>query len=191
MDRERSISAVIIIVSILVPVLVAILFFVSPPDIYHNLDLAFFPRFHAILNSLTSVCIIAGVILIKKKLIIWHRWSMLSAFLLSTIFLVSYVTYHTLADGSTKYGDTDFNGVLDDAEVVAAGTLRYIYYFILITHIVLAALILPLILFTFSKALNNKIETHRKLARWTFPLWLYVAVTGVLVYVLISPFYAH
>lgn len=191
MDRERTISAVIIIVSILVPVLVAVLFFVSPPEIYHNFDLAFFPRFHAILNSLTSICIISGFILIKKKEIKWHRLSMLTAFLLSTVFLVSYVTYHTLSDGSTKYGDADFNGVLDQAEAAAAGTLRYVYYFILLTHIILAALILPLILFTFSKALNNKIETHRKLARWTFPLWLYVAVTGVLVYVLISPYYSH
>lgn len=191
MDRERSISAVIISVSILVPVVVAVLFFVSPPEIQHNLNLGFFPPFHATLNTLTAVCILTGVILIRKKQIKWHRRSMLTAFLLSTVFLVSYVTYHSLTDGSTKYGDVDHNGILDATEATAAGFMRYVYYFILLTHIVLAALILPLILFTFSKALNNKIAEHRKLAKWTFPLWMYVAVTGVLVYFMIAPFYAH
>lgn len=191
MDRERSISAVIITVSVLVPVVVAVLFFVSPPEIQHNLNLGFFPPFHAALNSLTALCILIGVFLIRNKQVKWHRASMLSAFLLSTVFLVSYVIYHSLAEGSTKYGDVDHNGVLDAAELASAGFLRYIYYFILLTHIVLAALILPLILFTFSKALNNKIAEHRKLAKWTFPLWMYVAVTGVLVYFMIAPYYVH
>jgi putative membrane protein len=116
---------------------------------------------------------------------------MLTAFLLSTIFLVSYITYHTLSDGSTKYGDLNFDGNLDSIEMVKAGMMRYVYYFILLTHIILAALILPLILFTFSKAITGKIIQHRNLAKWTFPLWLYVSVTGVLVYVMISPYYAH
>lgn len=191
MDRERSISAVIISVSILVPVVVALLFFLSPPEIQHNLDLGFFPPFHATLNSLTAICILFGVVMVKIKQIKLHRLSMLTAFLLSTVFLVSYVTYHSLTEGSTRYGDVDHNGILDSAEATAAGFLRYVYYFILLTHIVLAALILPLILFTFSKALNNKISEHRKLAKWTFPLWMYVAVTGVLVYFMIAPYYAH
>jgi putative membrane protein len=191
MDRERSISAVIISVSILVPIVVAILFFVSPPEIQHNINLGFFPPFHATLNTLTAICILTGVILIKNKQVKLHRTSMLTAFLLSTVFLVSYVTYHSLVEGSTKYGDIDHNGILDAAEAASAGIMRYLYYFILLTHIILAALILPLILFTFSKALNNKIAEHRKLAKWTFPLWMYVAVTGVLVYFMIAPYYAH
>lgn len=189
--KDQTISRIIIAISIAVPVLVAILFFVSPPDIKHNLDLGFFPKFHAFLNSLVAVCILTGFYFIRTKNVTSHRTVMLSAFLLSTIFLVSYVTYHTLAEGSTKYGDANFDGILDDAEVLAAGMLRYVYYFILLTHIVLAALILPLILFTFSKALTGKIALHKKLARWTFPLWLYVAVTGVLVYFMIAPYYAH
>lgn len=189
--KDQTISRIIIALSIAVPALVAILFFISPPDIKHNLDLGFFPKFHAFLNSLVAICILVGFYFIKSKNIRAHRTIMLSAFLLSTIFLVSYVTYHTLADGSTKYGDSDFNGVLDDVEALAAGWMRYAYYFILLTHIVLAALILPLILFTFSKALTGKIDQHRKLAKWTFPLWLYVAVTGVLVYFMIAPYYAH
>jgi putative membrane protein len=181
----------IIAVSVLVPVIVAVLFFISPPDIQHNIDLSFFPRFHALLNTGTALAISIGIIFIRKKQVKLHRVAMLTAFVLSTIFLVSYVTYHGLSDGSTKYGDIDGDGILSAAELASAGFLRSVYLFILLTHIVLAAIILPLILFTFSKALNGRIEQHRKLARWTFPLWLYVAVTGVLVYVLISPFYIH
>ena len=189
--KDSTISKIIIIVSIVVPLLVAILFFVTLPDFKHQLDLSLFPKFLAILNSLVSVCIISGFYFIKNKNVKVHRTLMLSAFLLSTIFLVSYVTYHTLSDGSTKYGDSNLDGNLDTLEIAAAGTLRYVYYFILLTHIFLAAIILPLILFTFSRAITGKIDQHRKLAKWTFPLWLYVSVTGVLVYILISPYYNH
>ena len=99
---------------------------------------------------------------------------MLTAFLLSSIFLLSYVTYHSLST-STPYPGT--------------GLIRTVYLFILISHIILATLILPLILFTFAKAINNKIDQHRRLARWTFPLWLYVAITGVVVYLFMAPHY--
>lgn len=189
--NEKSLNKLIIALSIAVPVIVAILFFISPPDIKHGLDLNFFPKFHAVLNSLVTVCILTGFYFIKNKNVRAHRTSMLSAFALSSIFLISYVIYHTLADGSTKYGDANFDGVLDEIEATSAGMLRYVYYFILLTHILLAAIILPLILFTFSKALTGRIDQHRKLAKWTFPLWLYVSVTGVLVYVMIAPYYAH
>jgi putative membrane protein len=99
---------------------------------------------------------------------------MLTAFFLSSIFLISYVTYHSLSESTHYPEDAPF---------------RTLYLFILLTHIVLAALILPLILFTFSKAINNKIEQHKKLAKWTFPLWLYVALTGVTVYLFMAPYY--
>lgn len=174
--NEKRISSLIIAISFAVPTLVAVLFFVSPPEIKHNLDLSFFPKFHAFLNSLTAICLVTGVYFVKNKNINAHKASMLSAFLFSTVFLVSYVIYHSLSE-STPYG--------------GEGLIKYIYLFILLTHIVLATLILPLILFTFYKALNNKIEEHRKLAKWTFPLWLYVAVSGVIVYFMISPYYTH
>lgn len=174
--NEKKISSIIIAVSILVPTLVAIMFFVSPPEISHHLDLSFFPKFHAFLNSLTAICLIIGVYFIKNKRIKAHRASMLSAFLFSTVFLVSYVIYHSLSE-STKFG--------------GEGVVKFIYLFILFTHIILATLILPLILFTFAKALNNKIDQHKKLAKWTFPLWLYVAVSGVIVYFMISPYYTY
>ena len=105
-----------------------------------------------------------------------HRFCNLTALCFSAIFLVSYVTYHTFTE-PTKYG--------------GEGLMRSIYYFILLTHVVLAALILPLILFTFLRAFSGRFDAHRKLARWTFPLWLYVSVTGVIVYLMISPYYIH
>jgi len=174
MMSEKSISILIIFVSVLVPGLVAVLFYISPPEFATNVNLTFFPKFHALLNSLTAICLITGVYFIKKKKIRKHRASMLTAFFLSAVFLLSYVTYHSLHE-STPYPGT--------------GLIRTVYLVILVSHIILAALILPLILFTFAKALNNKIAQHRKLARWTFPLWLYVAVTGVLVYLFMAPYY--
>lgn len=189
--KDSTISRIIISISIAVPLLVTLLFFISPPDFKHQINLSFFPKFHAVLNSLVSICIISGFYFIRKKNVKVHRNLMLTAFLLSTIFLVSYITYHSLSEGSTKYGDLNLDGDLDTLEIVKAGMMRYVYYFILLTHIILAALILPLILFTFSKAITGKINQHRKLAKWTFPLWLYVSVTGVLVYIMISPYYVH
>lgn len=171
---EKRITITIIIASIIVPVLVSVLFFLQPIQIKTSFDLHIFPKFHAILNSSTAICLILGMYFIKNKNIKLHKASNLTAFALSTVFLVSYVTYHSVAP-TTKYGGD--------------GILRYIYYFILLTHIVLAAGILPLILFTFQRALSGQIEKHKKLAKFTFPLWLYIAVTGVLVYILIKPYY--
>lgn len=171
---ERTTSIIIILVSIVVPVLVTMLFYVAPPEFATNKDLTFFPKFHALLNSATAVCLVVGVYFIKNKRIKAHRATMLTAFALSAVFLLSYVTYHSLHE-STPYPGT--------------GLIRTIYLIILVSHIILAALIMPLILFTFAKALNNKITAHRKLARWTFPLWLYVAVTGVAVYLFMAPYY--
>lgn len=170
---------------------VAILFFVGPIDIKHNLNLAFFPKFHAFINSLVTICLLTGFYFIKKGNIVVHKRFMLTAFSLSTIFLISYLTYHSLAEGGVKYGDTNFDGVLDEIEKLSAGNWRFVYYFVLLTHIVFAALIFPLILFTFYKALVGKIKEHKKIAKWTFPLWLYVAVTGVLVYWMIHPYYPY
>jgi putative membrane protein len=112
----------------------------------------------------------------------------MTAMVLSILFLVSYICHHLFA-GETKFGDLDHNGVLSDAEKAQAGGLRIFYYIILITHIPLAAIILPFILFTAYRALVAEWPGHRKLARITWPIWFYVAVTGVLVYFLISPYY--
>jgi putative membrane protein len=171
---EKLVRNIIIVISLAVPALVTVLFFVAPPQVDLGIDLKFFPRFHAILNSLTTVALLMGLLFIQQKNIKAHRASMISAFGLSSIFLVSYVFYHSMSEPTTYGGE---------------GMLKIIYYIILVTHIVLAAAVLPFILFTFYRALNDEIEKHKKIAKITFPIWLYVAITGVLVYVLISPYY--
>jgi len=113
---------------------------------------------------------------------------MLTAFFLSGLFLLSYVTYHYLATES-KFGDTNHDGSVDELELAAAGTIRYVYYFILLTHIVLSIAIVPMVLFTVYRSFSGQFEKHKKLARFTFPLWLYVSITGVVVYLLIAPYY--
>lgn len=172
---ERTINILIAAVSVTVPAIVVLLLKVSPPEIKPGFDLNFFPKFHAILNSMTTLCLLAGFFFIKQKQVLRHRYSMFSALMLSSIFLLSYVTYHTLKAEDTHYGGT--------------GWIRSVYFFVLISHILLAAIILPLVLKTFSKALLGKFDEHRRWAKWTYPLWLYVAVTGVLVYVFLAPYY--
>ncbi len=171
--KERTVSILIIIVSILVPTVVAGLLYIQPPEFAANFDLTFFPKFHACLNSLTAICLLIGIYFIKNKKIKQHRAAMLTAFFLSTVFLMSYVTYHSLQEESSVY----------------EGAFRTVYLFILISHIILSALILPLILFTFAFALFDRIKIHQKLAKWTFPLWLYVAISGVAVYLFMAPYY--
>lgn len=111
------------------------------------------------------------------------------AILLSVLFLLSYIAHHLLA-GDTRYGDLDHDGILSDAELAAAGSMRTVYMAILLTHIPLAGIILPFILFTAYRALTGEYAAHKKLAKITWPVWFYVAVTGVLVYIMIRPYYA-
>lgn len=172
---NKSINIIIIVISIAVPTLVMALLKITPPDVKLSFDLHFFPKFNAMLNSGTTICLLLGFIFIKSKQIKLHRASMMTAMLLSAIFLISYVFYHTLKAEDTKFG--------------GEGIIRYIYYFILVTHIILAAIIMPLVLKTFAFALTNQIASHKKWAKITFPLWFYVAITGVLVYVFLAPYY--
>ena len=137
-------------------------------------DVHIFAQINAIINSTVAVLLLAGLYTAKQRQYQTHKRIMLAALALSALFLVSYIAHHLLA-GETKFGGT--------------GTIRYIYYFILITHILLAAIILPFILFTAYRALIGENERHRKLARITWPIWFYVSVTGPVVYLLISPYY--
>ncbi|MBC8047515.1 MAG: DUF420 domain-containing protein [Fimbriimonadaceae bacterium] len=170
--NERTISRWIFCISIAVPLLVTILFFT--PAVNLKIDVSFLPKINAIINSAVSILLVTGVYFIKNKNRKAHRFCMLSAFSLSALFLISYVIYHSATE-STKFG--------------GEGVIKNLYYFILLTHILLAALILPLILITVSRALTEKFDKHRKIARITFPLWLYVSVTGVIVYFMIAPYY--
>lgn len=138
-------------------------------------DAHIFARINAIVNSIVSVLLVAALVAVKQKRYLQHKRLMFAAMILSIVFLASYIAHHLLA-GETKFG--------------GEGTIRYIYFFILGTHIFLAAIILPFILFTAYRALIAEWPGHRKLAKITWPIWFYVAITGVVVYFMISPYYA-
>ena len=171
----KTINIVIAIVSVAVPSLVIAMLKIAPPTFTHSIDLSFFPKFHAFVNTGTTLCLLAGLFFIKNKNSNTHRIAMLSALLLSVVFLLSYVVYHTLKAEDSKFGGDGF--------------IRYVYFFILISHIILSAIVLPFVLKTFSFAFQNNFVQHKKWAKFTYPLWLYVAITGVLVYVFMAPYY--
>ncbi len=147
-----------------------------------------FATFNAVINSMVAVLLVAGLVTAKQQKFELHKKIMLTAIVLSVLFLVSYICHHLLA-GETKFGDINHDGIVSDDEKSAVGISRTIYYTILITHIPLAAIILPFILFTAYRALIGEYEKHKKLVRITWPVWFYVAVTGVIVYLMISPYY--
>ncbi|MBB6612181.1 DUF420 domain-containing protein [Pontibacter sp. Tf4] len=173
--RDKRVLFLIAILSIVIPVTVAVLFYFDKATANTTVDVSFQPPLHAILNSLTAIALVVGYINVKKGNVRVHRGAMLTAFGLSAIFLVSYVTYHFLGERTIYGGD---------------GVLKYIYYFVLLTHIVLAVVIVPLVLLSVYFGISNQLARHRRISKWTFPIWLYVAITGVLVYLLISPYYA-
>lgn len=157
-------------------------------EVNPGFDVHIFAKFNAIVNSIVTVLLVAALIAVKQRKYLLHKRLMLTALVLSVLFLVSYICHHLLA-GDTIFGDTNHDTVLSEEEKAAAGGLRTFYYFILATHIPLAGLILPFILFTAYRALIAEWPRHKKLARITWPIWIYVSVTGVLVYLLISPYY--
>ncbi|WBL26046.1 DUF420 domain-containing protein [Zunongwangia sp. HGR-M22] len=165
---------VIIALSVLIPIVVLIL--MNLPERYNLLgtESGTFPLFHAVLNGSTAVLLLMGYFFMKINEYKLHRNVMITAFLLSSIFLVSYVI-SKISNEPVHYG--------------GEGMLKYVYFFILITHIALSAIIIPLVLFTMYRGLTAEYEKHKKIARWTFPIWLYVAITGVLVYVFMFPYY--
>jgi len=157
-----------------------------------NVDLGFdahlFALMNAVINSVVSVLLVAGLIAARKGYYNIHRNLMLTAMTLSILFLVSYILHHLFA-GSTLYGDLDRNGVVSEWEKAEAGSLRSVYFFLLGTHILMAGVSLPYILFTAYRALIHENARHRKIARITWPMWFYVAVSGPLVYYMISQYY--
>lgn len=157
-------------------------------DIDLGFDVHLFALLNAVINSAVALLLIAGLLTARQRKYIIHKKIMLSAILLSVLFLVSYICHHLFA-GETKFGDLNGDGVLGVDEKLRAGSMRWVYYIILFTHIPLAGIILPFILFTAYRALTGEYEVHKKLVRITWPVWFYVAVTGVLVYLLISPYY--
>jgi len=177
MKKQDSFFVPLIIsLSIIIPIVVALLMLF--PNVFHieseSIDFSSLPFFHAILNGSTSVLLFTGFILIKNKKTNLHKISMLSAFVLSSVFLLSYVT-SKLTNAPVHFG--------------GEGLIRYIYFFILISHIILSVLVLPLALFSIYRGMTGEIEKHKSIVKYTFPIWMYVAITGVLVYILMSPYY--
>ncbi len=153
-------------------------------------DVHIFAAANAIINAMIAVLLIAALITVKNGNYMLHKRLMMTALVLSILFLVSYIAHHLLA-GEAKFGDVNHDGIVTDEEKLLVGsTTRLIYFIILITHIFLAAVILPFILFTAYRALTGEFAMHKKLAKITWPLWLYVAVTGPVVYLMISPYYS-
>lgn len=176
LDKEKKYNKWIVILSIVIPLAVAALFGINLRDLGFDVKpLTFLPPIYATINGLTALVLVIAFIAIKNKNIVLHENLMTTAIGCSAVFLVMYVAYHMTSD-STKFG--------------GEGVIKYIYYFILITHILLSIVIIPFVLITYVRAITNNFERHKKIARITFPLWLYVAVTGVVVYLMISPYYA-
>lgn len=188
---EQKFKGAIIAVSIIIPIAVAVLFTVKLKDFGINVEpLSFLPPIYASINALTALLLIMGVLAIKNGNRKVHERMMTLAIACSVVFLVMYVAYHMTAD-STKFGDINADGLLDETEKINAGAMRLVYFFILISHIILSIIIIPLVLFTYVRALAERFDKHKKLAKITFPIWLYVAITGVVVYLMISPYYAN
>jgi putative membrane protein len=174
---EQKFSKYIIVVSILIPVVVAILFSVKLKDFGIQVEpFSFLPPIYATTNGITAIVLLLAVKAIKNGNRKLHEKLMTTAIALSVLFLVMYVAYHMTAD-STKFG--------------GEGAIRFVYYFLLISHILLSIAVIPLVLITYVRALAARFDRHKKIAKITFPIWLYVAVTGVIVYLMIAPYYVH
>ena len=151
-------------------------------------DVHLFAKANAVINSCVAILLLIALLSVKQRNYLLHKKLMLAAMALSILFLVSYICHHLFA-GETKFGDINHDGIVTDLEKAAVGSSRIIYYIILGTHIPLAGIILPFILFSAYRAMTGEFEKHKKLTRITWPIWFYVAVTGVIVYVMIRPYY--
>ena len=171
LEKKLNIGAAVI--SVLVLLLVGMM---RRPEykIHTDIDFSFLPPIHSFFNVIVACALISAIYFIKKRNVEAHRKSIYVALLFSALFLTSYVVYHFTTE-ETKFG--------------GEGTIRTIYFFLLITHITLSGLILPFIFLTFNRAFTNQFDRHKKMARWVFPLWLYVAVTGPICYLMLMPYY--
>ena len=188
--KDTFFIPVIISLSIIIPVAVALLMLF--PNFLHikseSIDFSGLPFFHAVLNGSAALLIFTGYVLIKNKKTRLHKISMLTAFGFSSIFLVSYVV-SKISNLPVIFGDIDGDGILSIKESIEVGFWRYIYYFVLISHIIFSICILPLALFSIYRGLTGEFVRHKKIVKWTFPIWIYVTITGVLVYIFMIPYY--
>lgn len=184
-SKEKKYTRLSILIFVVLPLAVALLFGVK----IEGYDLTFLPSIYATINGLTALVLLLAYWAIKKKKNQQlHKKLVQTAILFLVAFLVMYVMYHATSN-STIYGDLNHNGMLEPEENALLGNSKYFYYFILISHIILSIIITPFVCFTYLRGWLGNYEKHKKLARITFPLWMYVAVSGVIVYILISPYY--
>jgi putative membrane protein len=176
-ESSKLFKRLFIVISILIPVVVGVLLYIPKGEMTSTSNWIYtLPFYNAIINTLTSILLILGFYFVKSGQVRFHKASMITAFLLGALFLVFYVIYHSNAE-STKFG--------------GEGAVRFVYFFFLITHILLAFIVVPLVLSAIYFAVSHKIEQHRRIVKYTFPVWLYVSVTGVIVYLMISPYYPY
>lgn len=188
-NTETKYNKLITAVSIIIPVAIAALFGVNLRKLGYDVEpLNFLPPIYATINGITAVLLIVAVLAIKNGERKLHENLMKTAIACSIAFLLMYVAYH-MTSISAVYGDFNHNSILDPSEKDAVGYTRLLYLFILITHISLSVIIIPLVLITYVRALSERFDRHKKIAKITFPIWVYVAITGVVVYVMISPYY--
>ena len=146
------------------------------------------PGFHAIINSTTVLTLVGALISIRKGNVTLHRSFMFASLILGVFFLISYILYHS-SQPSVKFGDLDHDGIVSELELTQAGATRTVYLIILASHILLSILVVPFVLLAFYFALTDQIPRHKKMVKYTFPVWLYVSITGVVVYLMIEPYY--
>lgn len=169
--KNNNIRKIITIVSIVLPIAVAALFFIK----VEGVDLSFLPKIYAGINALTALLLVLALVFVKQRKLKLHEGVIKICMMLSILFLLCYVAYHMTSD-STKYGNPDFSA-------------RLTYFLLLITHIILSVAVIPMVLFSYLHAWEGNFEKHKKLTKITWPIWFYVAVSGVVVYVMISPYY--
>lgn len=185
LSRKLGIAAWILTAAVLA--LVGLMRQVKIP-LPEGMSFAFLPPIHAAVNAAAALVLVIAWLAVIKGRIALHRRMILVAMGLSVLFLLSYVAYH-FTNNEVKFGDLNLDGIVDASELAAVGGMRTVYLLLLISHIVLAAVSLPFILFTFIAGWTNRFNTHRRLARWVFPMWLYVAVTGPVCYWMLRPYY--
>jgi putative membrane protein len=190
-QNEKAIKTIIYITTVVICLVVVILQqkILPHPDTFPAFIYQL-PMINAILNGTCSILLIASLIAIKKKNIALHKRINLTAFVLSSLFLVCYVTAHYFIP-DTKFGDMDHDGVMSIDESAAVSGIKPVYLIILLSHIFLAAVVLPFVLLSFYYGLTDQREKHKKLTRISYPVWLYVTITGVIVYLMVSPYYNY
>jgi len=189
MNKETKYKKIIILLSMVIPVVVALLFSVNLKRLGFDVEPLYeLPPIYAAINGFTALVLIAAVIAIKNGKRKTHENLMKFAIVCSIVFLLMYVAYHSTSD-SIKYGDINHDNTISEIENKAIENTKYIYYTLLISHIMLSIMIIPLVLTTYIRAWSELFDKHKKIAKITFPIWLYITITGVIIYLMISPYY--